>query len=114
MQQGFSEKLSQKSNTVLQYGKRIGNTMAVKIKKRRSSNLKYSARLTSKNQATIPKEIRKHLHLESGDEILYELLSDNTVVIRKTSPLDLEYLHALNFTMNEWESDEDEQAYKNL
>lgn len=46
--------------------------------------------------------------------ILYELLQDNTVIIRKTSPLDLDYLLALNSTMNEWETKEDEQAYKNL
>lgn len=42
--------------------------------------LGYSSRLTSKYQATIPKEIREHLNLESGDEILYELLSDHTVL----------------------------------
>jgi antitoxin PrlF len=88
--------------------------MSAKTLKRRVSSSRYSSRLTSKYQATIPKEIRKHLHLEGGDEILYELLSDNTVIIRKTSPLDLDYLRALNFTMNEWESKEDEQAYKNL
>jgi len=35
-------------------------------------------------------------------------------MIRKSSPLDLEYLLALNTTMNEWESDEDEQVYKDL
>ncbi len=81
---------------------------------KRGSRPGYSARLTSKYQATIPKEIRKHLHLESGDEILYELLPDDTVLVRKTSPLDLDYLGALNSTMNEWESDQDEQAYKNL
>lgn len=50
----------------------------------------------------------------SGDEILYELLSDGTVIVRKTFPLDLDYLKALNSTLNEWESDEDEQAYKIL
>jgi AbrB family looped-hinge helix DNA binding protein len=89
--------------------------MAARVrKKRRSARARYSARLTSKYQATIPKEIRKHLHLESGDQILYELLSDNTVIVRKTSPLDLDYLQALNTTMNEWESEEDERAYKNL
>ncbi len=75
---------------------------------------KYSVKLTSKYQATIPKEIRKHLHLESGDQILYELLSDDTVIVRKTTPLDLDYLQALNSTMNEWESDEDGQSYKDL
>jgi AbrB family looped-hinge helix DNA binding protein len=75
---------------------------------------RYSAKITSKYQATIPKEIRTHLHIESGDQVLYELLPDDTVIIRKTSPLDLDYLQALNATMNEWESEEDEHAYKNL
>jgi AbrB family looped-hinge helix DNA binding protein len=88
--------------------------MVLQSKRSRGKKPGYSARLTSKYQATIPKEIREHLHLESGDEILYELLPDNTVLVRKTSPLDLDYLQALNSTMNEWESDEDEQAYKNL
>ena len=88
--------------------------MRIKNIKRRTGKSGYSARLTSKYQATIPKEIRKHLELESGDEILYELLPDNTVLVRKTSPLDLNYLQALNSTMNEWESDEDEQAYENI
>jgi len=91
-----------------------GCKMATKSKKRKIARARYSARLTSKYQATIPKEIRKHLHLESGDQIMYELLPDDTVVVRKTSPLDLDYLQALNSTLNEWESDEDEQAYKNL
>lgn len=86
----------------------------IKTSKKRRSNPRYAARLTSKYQATIPKEIRQYLHLESGDEILYELLPDNTVIIRKALPLDVDYLQALNFTMNEWESQEDEQAYKNL
>ncbi len=39
------------------------------------------------------------------DEIIYE---------RKTTPLDLEYLKAFESTLNEWNSEDDEQAYKNL
>jgi antitoxin PrlF len=87
-----------------------------KNKKRRmqSHTNRYSAKLTSKYQATIPIEIRKHLHLKKGDRIVYELLPDNTVVIRKTTPLDLQYFHALNPTLTEWEFEDDEQAYKNL
>ncbi|MDE3045778.1 MAG: AbrB/MazE/SpoVT family DNA-binding domain-containing protein [Verrucomicrobiota bacterium] len=88
--------------------------MKSRKKKRRGGRSRYSARLTSKYQATIPKEIREHLHLESGDQVLYELLPDDTVVVRKTSPLDLEYTQALSETMNEWKSEEDEQAYKDL
>lgn len=88
--------------------------MSVKSNRRKSTNPRYVSRLTSKHQATIPKEIRTHLHLESGDEILYELLPDNTVIVRKTYPLDISYLQALSSTMTEWESNEDEEAYKNL
>jgi antitoxin PrlF len=88
--------------------------MAPKIKKRRKVRMKRAARLTSKYQATIPKEIREVLHLKSGDQVLYELLTDNTVIIRKTSPLDVEYLEALQSTLGEWESEEDERAYKDL
>jgi hypothetical protein len=42
------------------------------------------------------------------------MLPDDTVVVRRTTPLDLEYLEVLSTTMNEWNSDEDEKAYKNL
>lgn len=83
-------------------------------KNRKKIKGKYTSRLTSKYQATIPKEIRTQLQLKSGDEIIYELLQDGSVFVRKNSPLDLEYLRAINSTMNEWESEEDEQAYKNL
>ena len=88
--------------------------MKTKSRKKRTVGPRCSSRLTSKYQATIPKEIRQHLHLEQGDEILYELLQDNTVVVRKASPLDFDYLQALNLTLNEWDSQEDEQAYKHL
>lgn len=74
----------------------------------------YAVRLTAKYQATIPKTIRDHLHLKSGDTILYDLQPDNTVIVRKSSPLDVEYLRALNETLGEWNSSEDDQAYKDL
>lgn len=88
--------------------------MGTKVNKRRAGKTKYTAKLTTKYQATIPKAVRQYLHLESGDEVVYELLSDGTVIVRKTSPLDLDYLQALGPTLNEWDSAEDDQAYKNL
>lgn len=72
-----------------------------RIKTRNRERSSYAVRLTSKFQATIPKEIREHLNLKKGDEVLYELLPDNTVVVRRTSPLDLNYLQALNSTLSE-------------
>lgn len=88
--------------------------MKVPKKNRRKAPLKFTSRLTSKYQATIPKEVREHLHLKSGDVISYEVLPDNTVTVSKAVPLDLDYLKSLELTMNEWNSDEDEQAFKNL
>jgi 23S rRNA (uracil1939-C5)-methyltransferase len=40
--------------------------------------------------------------------------ADGTVVIRKTTPLDLEYLQMVNETLNEWNSESDERAYRDL
>ena len=37
--------------------------------------------LTVKGQATIPKAIREHLHLEPGDRVKFFLHPDGTVVI---------------------------------
>lgn len=88
--------------------------MSISSKQKKRRGTSYSARLTSKYQATIPLEIRKHLHLERGDQVLYEVLPDESVVIRKTTSLDLDFFKALNSTMNEWETDQDEQAYKDL
>lgn len=72
------------------------------------------AKLTSKFQATIPKEVRKTLHLKSHDQIVYEITNDNQVILRKATPFDLEYLKALEYTLTEWDSPEDDEAYNNL
>ena len=75
---------------------------------------KAIAQLTSKYQATVPKSVREALKLEARDQIVYEILDDNTVVLRKSHPFDIEYLNALTSTLNEWDSDEDEKVYRNL
>lgn len=42
--------------------------------------------LTIKGQATIPKAIRKHLHLEPGDQIKFFVHPDGSVVILPKVP----------------------------
>ena len=73
-----------------------------------------SSKLTSKFQATIPKNIRKALKLKSGDSIIFEVLSNGTVVMRKARAFDKEYLQALKNTLSEWESEYDEEDFRNL
>lgn len=69
--------------------------------------------LTSKGQTTIPSEIRKNLDLHAGDKIIFEMI-DNHVVIRKITPFDYVYHAALAATLTEWDSPEDDEAYRDL
>jgi antitoxin PrlF len=71
------------------------------------------SKLTSKHQTTIPREVRELLLLKKGDEVVFEI-EDGRVVIRKATPLDLEYLSSVESTLSEWSSDNDEEAYKDL
>ena len=71
------------------------------------------SKLTSKYQTTIPQEVRELLLLKKGDEVVFEI-EDGQVVIRKATPLDLEYLASVESTLSEWNSENDEDAYKNL
>lgn len=73
-----------------------------------------TSRLTSKYQATIPEEIRKTLKLKAGDTILFEILSDGTICIRKAKAADKEYLEALAKTLDEWDSKYDEEDFEHL
>jgi antitoxin PrlF len=74
----------------------------------------FNSKLTTKNQTTVPKEVRKVLKVKAGDRITFEIRPDRTIVIRKTRPLDLAYAQAVSGTLEEWESDADEEAYRDL
>ena len=70
-----------------------------------------SSRLTKKHQATIPKEICTFLDLDSGDTVLFSV-EKGKVVVRKCTPLDLEYLRATEKSLEvEWSSSQDSKAY---
>jgi antitoxin PrlF len=71
------------------------------------------AKLTSKGQTTIPREVRDKLALSPGDVIVFEIEGD-AVRLRKVEPLDLGYLRAVQTTLCEWELPEDAEAYDDL
>jgi antitoxin PrlF len=73
-----------------------------------------SSRLTSKCQATVPLCVRKRLNLKSGDTVVFEESQGGTIYIRKAEPLGLEFLLALEKTLPEWTSDNDDRAYRDL
>ena len=72
-----------------------------------------ASKLTSKYQATVPKEVREFLGLASGDGLQWEI-EDDHVVVKKLSKLDLEWHKAVEMTLQEWNSPEDDKAYGSL
>ena len=50
------------------------------------------AKVTSKGQTTIPREIRALLNVKPGDLLAWEALVSGEVRVRRVEPLDLEYL----------------------
>ena len=72
------------------------------------------SKLTSKYQATIPEKIRSILGISAGDSVAFEIDSNKQVVIRKLNPVDIEFARALEGTMSEWLSENDEEAYRDL
>ena len=63
--------------------------------------------LSAKGQTTIPVRIRRELGIKAGDTINYEISGD-TVHIRKTTPLDIEWAKAVESTLTEWSSNDDD------
>ena len=72
------------------------------------------AKITSKGQVTIPAPIRKALRANAGDSIIWDIETDGRIVVRRLEPIDVGYLQALNGTLSEWGSSEDDEAYRDL
>jgi antitoxin PrlF len=73
----------------------------------------HASRMTQKHQATIPTEVRKILDLHGGDLVGFEI-HDHQVLVKKITPLDLEFAKALQSTLTEWDSEEDDILYAAL
>jgi AbrB family looped-hinge helix DNA binding protein len=71
------------------------------------------SRLTRKYQATIPQPVRKALRLEAGDAVAFDVDGEH-VRVRKARPVDLAFARALERTLPEWSSVEDDDAYRDL
>jgi antitoxin PrlF len=72
------------------------------------------AKITAKGQTTIPRDVRAALHVGPGDVIAWEIEEDGTATVRRVTPIDLEYLRAIEGTLGEWSSAADEEAYRDL
>jgi AbrB family looped-hinge helix DNA binding protein len=72
------------------------------------------AKITSKGQTTVPRDIRALLHIKPGDLISWEETENGAVQVKRVQPTDVEYLRAVEGTLGEWASPADEEAYRDL
>jgi AbrB family looped-hinge helix DNA binding protein len=70
--------------------------------------------LSAKGQVTIPKEIRERLGLEPGDFVVYEITDNDKVILRRVEPYDAAFHLAVSETLEEWGSEEDDEAFRDL
>jgi AbrB family looped-hinge helix DNA binding protein len=73
----------------------------------------HTSKLTSKFQATVPTPVRKALQLKAGDLIGFEIEGDE-VRLRRATALDLVFAQALEGTLSEWSSKQDDEAFRDL
>ena len=68
------------------------------------------SKITAKGQTTVPKEVRAALKSNPGDLIAWDVEPDGRVAVRPIQPIDVEYLQAIQGTLSEWHTAEDEKA----
>ena len=72
------------------------------------------SKITAKGQTTVPQEVRVALKSKAGDLLAWEIDTNGQVGVRRVQPMDVEYLRAIEKTMSEWGTAEDEAAYGDL
>ena len=76
-------------------------------------NTMQTSRITSKYQATVPADVRKALGVGAGDVLAWQV-QDGVVGVRKARSLDVAFAAAVSATMEEWDSPDDDEAWRDL
>lgn len=71
------------------------------------------ARMGARGQTTIPKRVRVAANLRAGDTLAFEVRPDY-LVVRKMPVARDAYLQGLAHTLDEWNSPQDEEAWRGL
>lgn len=71
------------------------------------------AKIRTGGRTTIPKRVREEANLNAGDMLSFEVQNDHLVVRKAASAQDT-YLDGLSRTLDEWNSPEDEKAWRDL
>ena len=73
----------------------------------------HISRVSDKGQVTLPKKVREAIGVGPGDSVTYDV-SEGVVTLRRLEPLDLAFHAAVESTLDEWSSREDDEAYGDL
>lgn len=73
----------------------------------------HLSRVSSKGQVTLPKTVREAIGVRPGDAVAYQV-SKGVVTLKRAEPLDVAFHAALERTLEEWASPEDEEAFGDL
>jgi AbrB family looped-hinge helix DNA binding protein len=69
--------------------------------------------MSSKGQMTIPKRVRDAAQLAEGDVVVFAVEGDR-IILRKLPSRRDDYLAGVEVTLSEWNSAEDENAWRDL
>jgi antitoxin PrlF len=70
-----------------------------------------TSKLTTKAQTTIPRPVRVALHLQPGDELIYEIDGQRVIVTKASHGIKTDDPFR---TFHEWNSEADTKAYGKL
>lgn len=73
----------------------------------------HFAKITSKSQTTVPREVREALKAGPGDTLAYRIDAQG-VRVTKVEPLDWDHVRSLETTLSEWNTAEDAAAFDDL
>jgi len=73
----------------------------------------HTSKISSKAQITLPRKVREALGAKAGDIIAYEV-EGNLVKLKRLEPFDAAFHQALSSTLDEWATEEDEEAFRDL
>ena len=79
----------------------------------RSGSAVRISRVSSKGQVTLPKQVRDAIGVGPGDAVTYDVVK-GVVTLRRLEPIDLAFHAAVESTLVEWNSREDDEAYGDL
>jgi antitoxin PrlF len=72
------------------------------------------AKVSSKGQVVLPKEIRERLKIKPGDTVAFVATDEGGALVRRIDPLDAAFLRLASESFDDWNHPEAERAFRDL